>query len=139
MLSKSNKLLCQFMQTKMEQISACGHVLKCVAFPGGMTVVTQGLTAEEFQEKFVAMCNDVAGADRRVRVYTSETAIRRMQNDQASKISRQHLDKVASLDALYILKNITRGCSEREGGKVKRRFENKAVRGVVTACRFLRR
>ena len=60
LLSKSNKQFCQFMQTKME-ISEEGHVLKCVACQGGMTVVTQGLTAEEFQEKFVPMCHEVAG------------------------------------------------------------------------------
>ena len=39
LLSKSNKQFCQFMQTKMEEISEEGHVLKCVACQGGMTVV----------------------------------------------------------------------------------------------------
>ena len=69
LLGESNKQFCHLMQTKTEEISACGHVLKCVACPGGVAVVTQGLTAEEFQEKFVAMCHDVAGPARRVRVY----------------------------------------------------------------------
>ena len=94
LLGSSNKQFCQFMQTKMEQISACKHVLKCVAFPGGMTVVTQGLTAEEFQEQFVAMFHDVAGADRRVRVYTSEMAIRRMQTIRLLSFSVSFLTKL---------------------------------------------
>ena len=74
LLGKSNKQFCQLMQAKMEEIGEEGHVLKCVACPGGMTVVTQGLTAEEFQAKVVAMCHDVAGAARREKVYTSEMA-----------------------------------------------------------------
>ena len=56
-----------------------------------------------------------------------------MQHDQAFKSSREHLEDVASLDAMSVLKNVTGGCSKRHAGKAKRRFENRAIRGVTLA------
>ena len=56
-----------------------------------------------------------------------------MQHDQAFKSSREYLEDAASLDAMSVLKHVTGGCSERQPGKAKRRFENRAIRGVTLA------